>query len=113
MSHLHTNHLCLYQEAMKSGKIQQINLLRFDLPAAQSTLQESVEHAQRYEQKGQKMEGTHRFDYTLYAEDCLPINVVEGAGFKKMINAFDSRYEIPSWNHFSIIAILSLCASVK
>ena len=41
------------------------------------------------------MEGTHRFDYTLYAKDCLPINVVEEAGFKKMINAFDLRYEIP------------------
>ena len=59
------------------------------------------------------MEGTHRFDYTLYAEDCLPINVVEGAGFKKMINAFDLRYEIPIWNHFSRIALPSLCASVK
>ena len=30
-----------------------------------------------------------------------------------MINAFDSRYEIPGWNHFSRIALPSLCASVK
>ena len=37
------------------------------------------------------------------AEDCLPMNVVEGAGFKNMINAFDSRYKIPGRNHFSKI----------
>ena len=46
------------------------------------------------------------------AKECLPINV-EGAGIKKMINAFDSRYEIPGRDHLSRIALPSLYTSVK
>ena len=60
--------------------------------------------------KGQKVEGTHRFITHCISKDYLPINVVEAAGFKKMI---DSRYEILGRNLFSRIALPSLCASVK
>ena len=60
------------------------------------------------------MEGTYRF-YNTYCitKDCLPINVIKGACFKKMIYAFDSRYKISSRNHFSRIELPVLCASVK
>ena len=47
------------------------------------------------------------------AKDYLPINTVEGAGFKKMIATFDPRYNIPSCNHFSRIALPNLHATVK
>ena len=47
------------------------------------------------------------------SKHCLLINVVKGAGFKKMINAFDSRCEISGWNHYSRITLPSLQASVK
>ena len=48
MSHLKTNHLSLYQEVMKSGKTPQITSTTL-LPVAQFTIQESIEHAQKYE----------------------------------------------------------------
>ena len=81
------------------------------LPAVQSTTQDSVEHAQKYEQSGKKWKKlTYSITHCI-AKSCLPINVAEGAGIKKMINAFDLRYEIPGQNHFSKIALPSLCAS--
>ena len=52
MSHLKTNHLSLYQEAMKSGKTSHTTLL----PVAQFTIQESIEHAQKYEWKGKQVD---------------------------------------------------------
>ena len=53
LSHLKTNHPNLYQEAMKSGKIPQIKPTT-SLPVSQSTIQETIEHAQKYERKGKK-----------------------------------------------------------
>ena len=115
LSHLKTHHPGVYQEAMKSGKTPRSKTTTSAtlLPVAQSTIQESVERAQKYERKGKKWkELTDSITYCI-AKDCLPINIVEGAGCKKMINTFDSRYEIPGRNHFSRIALPSLCTSVK
>ena len=99
MSHLKTNHPSLYQEAMKSRKTPWIKSTTLP-PVAQSTIQESIECAQKYEQKGKKWKELTDSITHCITKDCLPINVVEGDGFKKMINAFDSRYEIPGQNCF-------------
>ena len=99
MSHLNTNHPSLYQEAMKSRKTPQIKSTTLP-PVAQSTIQESIECAQKCEQKGKKWKKLTDSITHCITKDCLPINVVEGDGFKKMINAFHSRYEIPGGNHF-------------
>ena len=109
MSHLKTNHPSIYQEAMKSGKTPRIKSTTL-LPAAQSTIQESVECTQKYERKGKKWKELTDSITHCIAKDCLPINVVEQAGFKKMISTFDSRYEMPGWTR---IALPSLCALVK
>ena len=102
--HLKTNHPNLFQEAnqaMKSSKGPQNKTT--SVVVGQPTIQETIEHAQKYEWKGKKWKFSGLIAYCI-AKDCLPINVVEGAGSKKMINTFDSRYEIPGRNHFSRIA---------
>ena len=110
LSHLKTNHPNLYQEAIKSGKTPRIKPTT-SLPVSQSTIQETIEHTQKYKQKGKKWkELTDSITFCI-TKDCLPINVVEGAGFKMI--CFDSRYKIPSRNQFSRIALPALCASVN
>jgi len=54
-------------------------------------------------------EGTNRFHFLFYstARECLPVNTVERAGFRKMVKTFDSKYDI------SRIALPSLYATVK
>ena len=52
---------------MKNGKTPPIESTML-LPAA---IQESIELAQKYEQKD-KMEETHRFNYTLYRQGLPP-----------------------------------------
>ena len=100
MAHLKTKHpSLLYQEAMKSRKTPRIKSTTLP-PVAQSTIQESIECAQKYEQKGKKWKELTDSITHCITKDCLPINVVEGDGFKKMINAFDLRYEILGGNHF-------------
>ena len=68
---------------------------------------------QKYEQKGKKWKELTDSITHCIAKDCLPISVVEGVGFKKMIDAFDLRYELPSRNYCSRIALPALCTSVK
>jgi len=111
--HLKTNHPNLFQEAnqaMKSSKGPQNKTT--SVVVGQPTIQETIERAQKYEWKGKEWKFSGSIAYCI-AKDCLPINVVEGAGFKKMINTFDSRYEIPGHNHFSRIALPSIYTSVK
>ena len=111
MSHLKINHPKLYEDAMKTAKTSRSKSV--PVSVGQSTIEETIERTQKYERKGKRWkELTDSITYCI-AKDCLPINIVEGAGFKRMINAFDSRYEIPSRNHFSRIALPSLSTSVN
>ena len=71
MSYLKTNHPSLYQEAIKSRKTPGLKSTSL-LPVAQSTIHESIEHAQKYEQKGKKWKELTRFDYTLYHQGLPP-----------------------------------------
>ena len=113
LSHLKTNHPFVYQEAMKSGKTPRTKATTSMSVCGQSTIQETIERTQKYERKGKKWKELTDSITHCIAKDCLPINIVEGVGFKKMIHAFDSRYELPSRNHFSRIALPALCVSVK
>ena len=96
LSHLKTNHSNLFQVAnhmIKSGKVPW-NQIR-SVVVGQSTIQETIKCGQKYVWTERiEMERAFWFIAYCFAKDCLPINVVEGAGFKKMINTFDVRYEI-------------------
>ena len=100
----------VYQEAIKSGKTPQVKATS---GCGQSTIQETIERTQKYERKGKIWKELTDSVTHYIAKDCLPVNVVKGSGFKKMIDAFDSRYELPSRNHFSRIALPALYASVN
>ena len=60
---------------------------------------ETITRCQPYEKKGKRYaELTNAVTYCI-AKDSLPIHTVERTGFKAMLRAFDSRYEIPSRNY--------------
>ena len=46
-------------------------------------------------------------------KDMLPIYTVEKPGFRKMLQAFDPLYEIPSRKYFSMKAIPAMYIEVK
>ena len=81
-------------------------------PANQPSLPESFERVQKYERKGKRWkELTNAVTYFL-AKDCQALYTVEKPGFKKLLDTFDSRYEIPSRNYFSRTALPTLYAQV-
>ena len=81
-------------------------------PANQPLLPESFERVQKYERKGKRWkELTNAVTYFL-AKDCQALYTVEKPGFKKLLDTFDSRYEIPSRNYFSRAALPTLYAQV-
>lgn len=47
------------------------------------------------------------------AKDMIPIYTVEKPGFRKLLAAFDSRYDLPSRNYFSRTAIPTFFAKVR
>ena len=100
----------VYQEAMKSGKIPRQKTAS---GCSQSTIQETIERTQKYKCKRKKWKELTDSVTHYIAKDCLPMSVVEGSGFKKMIDAFDSRYKLLSRNQFLRIALPALYASVK
>ena len=70
-------------------------------PVNQPTYQEAMARLQPYDRKGKKWKELGDYITYFIAKDCLPVNTVEGAGFRKMVKTFDSRYDIPSCNHIS------------
>ena len=47
------------------------------------------------------------------AKDMLPVYTVEKVGFKQMLRKFNPRYELPSRNYFSRVAIPALYSEIK
>ena len=111
LSHLRNYHSKLYLEvkaAMAKGS-------KPPPPTgmAQPTLAETVENSQKYERKGKKWKDlTEAVTYSI-CKDSLPIYSVEKPGFKRLLQTFDSRYEIPSRSYFSKTAIPNLYASTR
>ena len=115
-SHLKNNHSTVYKEAMDAVKAKEDSTerrARCVPPVNQPTYQEAMVRSQPYDRKGKKWKELSNSITYFIAKDCLPINTVEGAGFRKMVKTFDSRYDIPSRNHISRIALPSLHATVK
>ena len=81
--------------------------------STQPTLMETVVRCQPYKKKGKRYaELTNAITYCI-TKDSLPIHSIERTGFKAMLIAFDSRYQIPSRNYFSRTALPSLYCSTK
>ena len=96
LSHLKNNHSMVYKEAIDAMNAKDNSTgrrVRSTVPpVGQPTLQETIARSQQYDRKEKKWkELTVSITYCI-AKDCLSINTVEGAGFKKMIATFDPRY---------------------
>jgi len=94
-------------KAAASGKTQSKQLPVRSV--AQPTLKEVIVQSQLYDTKGKKFAKLTKSIAYCIPKDSLPLQTLEQPGFKNMLNAFDSRYEIPSRNHFSRAALPLLC----
>ena len=118
LAHLKTNHASIYQECRQAMEQKAIanatqESKKSKACSTQPTLMETITRCQPYEKKGKRYaELTNAVTYCI-AKDSLPIHTVERTGFKAMLRAFDSRYEIPSRNYFSRTALPSLYSSTK
>ena len=116
LAHLRTSHSKLYSEAkasMGSSSCSSPSTTSEKRPANQPSLPESFERVQKYERKGKRWkELTNAVTYFL-AKDCQALYTVEKPGFRKFLDTFDSRYEIPSRNYFSRTALPTLYAQVR
>ncbi len=119
LSHLRSTHTKLYAEAkaaMESRRLQESQLpstsstLR---PINQPTLTQSITRSQKYERKGKRWRDLTDAVVYYIAKDCLPLHSVEKAGFKRLLAAFDGRYEIPSRNYFSRTALPELYTEIR
>ena len=51
-------------------------------------------------EEGKALYGSDKCITYYIVKDSLPIHTVERSGFKAMLKAFDTRYDIPSRNYF-------------
>ena len=57
--------------------------------------------------------GSKYFPTNTIAKDMMPFTAVERSDFKKMLSAFDQRYELPGRKYFSQTAIPSLYSTTR
>ena len=81
-------------------------------PAMQSTIVDSLVLATKYARNSKRWKELTDAITHCIAKDMLPIYTVEKSGFRQMVAAFDSRYQMPSRSYFSRTAIPALYAQV-
>ena len=79
----------------------------------QPTLSSVISATQLYERSRKRWAELTDSITNWIAQDGLPIYVVEKNGFKKMMAAFDKRYEVPSRNCFSRTGIPALYETTR
>ena len=79
----------------------------------QPTLSSVISATQLYERSGKRWAELTDSITNWIVQDGLPIYVVEKNGFKKMMAAFDKRYEVPSRNYFSRTGIPALYETTR
>ena len=115
LSHLRSNHSRLYSQAKDAMKAprETASSCSSATPVGQPLLTECIEKGQKYDKKGKRWkELTQAVTYYI-AKDGIPIHTVNKTGFKRLLNTFDRRYEIPSRNYFSETTLPVLYATVK
>ena len=79
----------------------------------QSTIVHAFSQSQKYNRKSKKWQKSTNIMTRCIVKDMLPMAVVEKPGFKKMLETFDSRYQLPSLKYISQEAIPSLYNSTR
>ena len=123
LAHLKTSHTSLYAEchAAMAAKLQprarecshpgsstaSTTYATTDIPTQQTVKETFIKSQPYYKKRKRWNELTNAVTYCI-TKDSLAINTVKRTGFKKMMKAFDSRYELPSRNYFSRTALPAL-----
>ena len=81
-------------------------------PTPSKTLKDLFEAQTKLNSSREHKELTKSVTYFL-AKDMLPAYTVEKSGFKQMLSKFNPRYDLPSRNYFSRVAIPTLYCEVK
>ena len=99
----------VHESAVTRAPLQHLQpMLQQIFPPSKLLIKEAFIKSQPYDKKGKQWnELTNTVTYCI-AKDSLAINTVEHTRFKKMVKAFDSRYELPSRNYFSRTALPAL-----
>ncbi|XP_057181274.1 E3 SUMO-protein ligase ZBED1-like [Triplophysa rosa] len=107
VNHLKSHHRVQYQEFQRL-KTQHASTLNTQPSTTQTTIKGTLFNAIPYSPCSQRhKEITEAITYHL-AKDMCPLATVSNDGFKNMIAMLDKRYNIPSRNHFTKVALPSL-----
>lgn len=109
-SHIRVSHKVVHDETL--GKIQKTGNVKVK-DKVQSSIPCTLFNATKYTTTSDRHKAlTESIGYFL-AKDMHAINTVEGEGFKKMIQAFDKRYALPSRHHFSRTVLPGMYEDVR
>jgi len=104
--HLKQRHPQLFSEVMK-------NSLDVGKEPKEKTIQEHFEAPSKLSTSSREHKDLTRSITYFLCKDMSPSYTVEKSGFMKMLAKFNPRYDLPSRNYFSRIAIPSLYSEVK
>lgn len=110
-SHLENNHETEYAN-VSAGRSSNKKKNSRPRDPRQHTITEAVASRQMYSRSSKRWQQLTDSVTNCLAKDMMPIYSVEKPGFKKMLETFDSRYEIPSRKYFTNTAIPSLYSKV-
>ena len=109
--HLKQRHPQLYSEVIKNssdtGKEPKEGAVK------SKTIEEHFEARTKLSTSSREHKDLTKSVTYFLCKDMLPAYTVEKSGFMKMLAKFNSRYDLPSRNYFSRVAIPSLYSEVK
>ena len=109
--HLRQKHPQLHAELMKTSECNSSS--SSTSKTSSKTVKELFEARTKLSSSSREhKELTKSITYFL-AKDMLPAYTVEKSGFKQMLSKFNPRYDVPSRNYFSRVAIPALYSEVK
>ncbi len=107
-SHLRTHHPAEYN-IVKGLKMPARNADA----AIQSTIGDALALATKYSRNSRRWKELTDAVTHCIVRDMLPVYTVQKEGFREMLLAFDSRYQLPSRRYYSRMAIPALYAQVR
>lgn len=106
--HLRDHHPAKAQEVSKQTKRRQPAT-----PQGQPSISQAFSKMQKYERGGKQWQKLTNSITNCLAKDMMPLYTVEKSGFKRLLNDFDPKYDIPSRKYFSQQAIPKLYNEMK
>lgn len=105
-SHLQHKHKPLYEEVHASNSSKQAGGTQSLTPKIKiSSIEQSFAAVTPYEKHSKRHKEITGGIARYLTKDMIPMSAVSGAGFVDMIGILDRRYQIPSRNYFSQVAI--------